>query len=68
LRQEFVRRLAEIPHMNEQESLSAAIYEEVALLGYDLSWPLAYRAESERLRSLLPGAFVELQHIGSTAV
>jgi GrpB-like predicted nucleotidyltransferase (UPF0157 family) len=54
--------------MNEQESLSAAMYEEVALLGYDPSWPLAYRAESERLRSLLPGAFVELQHIGSTAV
>lgn len=54
--------------MNDQESLVAAIYEEVKLHGYDPSWPAAYVAEHERLLSLLPGVFVELQHIGSTAV
>ena len=54
--------------MNAQESLVAAIYEEVELLAYDPSWPALYAAERERLSSLLPGVFVELQHIGSTAV
>lgn len=54
--------------MNEQESLLAAIYEEVKLHEYDPSWPDAFIAERERLLALLPGVFVELQHIGSTAV
>ena len=54
--------------MNAQKSLIAAIYEGVELLAYDPSWPAMYAAERERLSSLLPGVFVELQHIGSTAV
>lgn len=54
--------------MNEQESLLAAIYEKVVLREYEPSWPLAYFTECERLVSLLPSVFVELQHIGSTAV
>jgi GrpB-like predicted nucleotidyltransferase (UPF0157 family) len=53
--------------MTEQESLLAAIYEEVALRDYEPAWASAFSVERERLRSLLPGAFVELQHIGSTA-
>jgi GrpB-like predicted nucleotidyltransferase (UPF0157 family) len=54
--------------MNEQESLLAAISEHVGLHEYDPGWPGAFAAERERLLALLPGAFVEIQHIGSTAV
>jgi GrpB-like predicted nucleotidyltransferase (UPF0157 family) len=54
--------------MNEQESLFAAIHEEVTLHEYESSWPMTFCAERDRLESLLPGAFIELQHIGSTAV
>jgi GrpB-like predicted nucleotidyltransferase (UPF0157 family) len=54
--------------MDEQESLAAAIYEAVHLCSYDPGWPLAFVAERERLLSLLPDAFIEIEHIGSTAV
>jgi GrpB-like predicted nucleotidyltransferase (UPF0157 family) len=54
--------------MNEQESLWAAIHEEVRLYPCDPSWPLAYATERERLQSVLPGVFIDVQHIGSTAV
>jgi GrpB-like predicted nucleotidyltransferase (UPF0157 family) len=54
--------------MNAQESLIAAIYEEVELHEYDASWPASYAAERERLSSLLPNVFIDLEHIGSTAV
>lgn len=54
--------------MNAQESLIAAIHAEVELHEYDLSWPANYAAERERLLSLLPGVFIGLEHIGSTAV
>ena len=54
--------------MNDQEPLLAAIYENVELHEHDYSWPAAFVAERERLLSLLPGVFVEIQHIGSTAV
>jgi GrpB-like predicted nucleotidyltransferase (UPF0157 family) len=54
--------------MNAQESLVAAIYEEVELHEYDPSWPAIYAAERERLSSLLPNVFIDLEHIGSTAI
>lgn len=54
--------------MNEQQSLDAAIHEEVKLHEYDLRWPAAFAAERERLLALLPGVFLDVQHIGSTAV
>ena len=54
--------------MTEEESLLAAIYEDVALHPYDVSWPQAFDAERDRLLSLFPGDFVDVQHIGSTAV
>lgn len=54
--------------MNEQQSLAAAIHEAVRLQAYDPSWPAAYAAERERLLRVLPGVFLDLQHIGSTAV
>lgn len=54
--------------MNDQESLLAAIHENVQLQDYDASWPETFILERDRLLSLFPGAFVDIQHIGSTAV
>ncbi|EGI75625.1 GrpB family protein [Hylemonella gracilis] len=54
--------------MNEQQSLRAAIDEEVRLFPHDPSWPAAYAAERQRLLSALPGLFIDAQHVGSTAV
>ena len=56
------------PTVTEEESLLAAIYEDVALHSYNASWPHAFEAERDRLLSLFPGSFVDVQHIGSTAV
>lgn len=54
--------------MTDEESLHSAIHEDVALHAYDVQWPAVFSAERERLRSLLPGRFIDIQHIGSTAV
>jgi GrpB-like predicted nucleotidyltransferase (UPF0157 family) len=54
--------------VTEEESLVAAISEDVKLHAYDPSWPAAFTAERERLAALLPGFFIEIQHIGSTSV
>jgi GrpB-like predicted nucleotidyltransferase (UPF0157 family) len=54
--------------MTEQESLLAAIHEEVRLHPYDASWPSAFATERQRLTSVLPGVFLQIEHIGSTAV
>ena len=54
--------------MTEEESLLAAIHENVKLHPYDPSWPSEFAAERQRLTSLLAGAFLEIEHIGSTAV
>ena len=54
--------------MTEEESLAAAIHEDVTLRGYDPSWPTMFEAERERLLSLFPGKFIDIEHIGSTAV
>lgn len=54
--------------MNGQASLLAAIHEEVKLHPHDPSWPQVYAAERDRLLSLLPGVWMEVQHVGSTAV
>ena len=54
--------------MTEQESLLAAIHEEVRLHPCDPSWPNRFETERQRLTSLLPGAFLGIEHIGSTAV
>lgn len=42
--------------------------EAVQVVAYDPNWPRLYAAERERLVSACPGAFVSLEHIGSTAV
>lgn len=54
--------------MTEEESLHAAIYEDVELHSYDFSWPRLFEVERERLTSLYPGNFIDVQHIGSTAI
>ena len=54
--------------MNEQASLHAAIHEEVKLVDHDPSWAGAFAIEKDRLLGLLPGIFLDIQHIGSTAV
>ncbi len=54
--------------MTDEESLHAAIHEDVALHACDAQWPAVFSAERERLHSLLPGRFIDIQHIGSTAV
>ena len=40
----------------------------IVLLPYDDAWPLAFESEAARLRSAFGDLFVDLQHIGSTAV
>ena len=54
--------------MDEHESLMAAINEEVKLHEYNALWPSLYEAERQRLLSLLPGTFLDIQHIGSTSI
>lgn len=56
------------PVVTEEESLLAAIHEDVALHPYEARWPQAFEAERDRLLSLFPGIFIDVQHIGSTAV
>ena len=57
--------------MNDEDSLLAAIHEEVVLQDYHPAWPLQFVAERDRLLALspqLPARLIDLQHIGSTAV
>jgi GrpB-like predicted nucleotidyltransferase (UPF0157 family) len=54
--------------MTDQESYIAAIHENIQLHAYDPAWPAQFHAERERLLSVLPGAFIAVEHIGSTAV
>lgn len=54
--------------MTETESLAAAINEEVDIAVYDPLWPARFEAEKARLATVVPGSFLEVQHIGSTAV
>jgi GrpB-like predicted nucleotidyltransferase (UPF0157 family) len=45
-----------------------AIEQPVALADYDPAWPERFDAERRRLMDALPGTFVDIAHIGSTAV
>ena len=58
------RRIGE----KQSQLLAAAINEEVSLSAHDPKWAEAFELERDRLRALLPGAFVAIEHIGSTAV
>jgi GrpB-like predicted nucleotidyltransferase (UPF0157 family) len=54
--------------MNDDESLRRAINEKVEIVDFDPSWAATFAEESRRLRSLFPGAFFRIEHVGSTAV
>ena len=54
--------------MTDRHSLSAAIHEAVVLEPYDAQWPALFVAERDRLLSCFAGRFIDIQHIGSTAV
>ena len=52
----------------DQQSLAAAVNEEIALGAHDPAWAQAFELERARLQALLPGVFLAIEHIGSTAV
>lgn len=54
--------------MTDQESLQAAIDEDVALHAHDDAWPALFAAERARLLALFAGSLIAIEHIGSTAV
>lgn len=54
--------------LTDDESLAAAIHEDVSLHTHDPAWAPTFEEERRRLLSLLPGTFVAIEHIGSTAV
>ena len=53
---------------HEIDELQRAIDEPVVLVPHDGHWAQAFEAERRRLTEALPGFFVEVAHIGSTAV
>jgi GrpB-like predicted nucleotidyltransferase (UPF0157 family) len=54
--------------MDDADLPNAAIHEEVALQAYDSRWPDRFVAERDRLLALFPLVFLDIEHIGSTAV
>ena len=59
---------ATVPAMSDDRSLTAAINEAVSLHTHDPAWAGAFELERTRLQRLLPGVFLAIEHIGSTAV
>ena len=54
--------------LDDVQSLAAAIDEDVSLHPPDPAWANVFERERTRLHTLLPGVFVQIEHIGSTAV
>ncbi len=54
--------------LNNAQSEALALSEEVELVPHDPVWSDVFERERRRLDSSLPGQFVEIRHIGSTAV
>ncbi|MEO6451834.1 MAG: GrpB family protein [Burkholderiaceae bacterium] len=52
----------------DERSLVAAINEEVSLHPHDPAWAQVFELERNRLQSMLPGCFLAIEHIGSTAI
>lgn len=50
------------------EGLLRTIDEPIALVAYDPAWTALFEAERERLLALFPETFIDIVHIGSTAV
>jgi GrpB-like predicted nucleotidyltransferase (UPF0157 family) len=53
---------------DDAQSLNAAINEPVSLHASDPTWARAFERERSRLLATAPGAFLAIEHIGSTAV
>ena len=62
------RRDPATPRLTDEQSLIAAINEDVNLQAHDPAWAQAFELERVRLQALSPGTFVAIEHIGSTAV
>jgi GrpB-like predicted nucleotidyltransferase (UPF0157 family) len=60
--------VADARELDDEQSLAAAIDEEVSLHPHDPAWLAAFELERARLQALVPGVFKEVEHIGSTAV
>jgi GrpB-like predicted nucleotidyltransferase (UPF0157 family) len=54
--------------LTDAQSLVAAINEDVQLRAHDPAWAQAFGLERARLLALLPGVFLSVEHIGSTAI
>jgi GrpB-like predicted nucleotidyltransferase (UPF0157 family) len=54
--------------LSDEQSLAAAINEEVSLRAHDAAWAQVFELERDRLQAIAPGAFLSIEHIGSTAV
>ena len=52
----------------DPEGVSRAIRQPVVLADYDPRWPAMFADERRRLMDTMPGTFVAIEHIGSTAV
>lgn len=53
---------------DDDDSLAAAIAEPIRLQASDPAWAHAFEQERIRLADIAPGAFLQIEHIGSTAV
>ena len=54
--------------MLADNSLIRAIDEDIRIVAHDSRWVAQFVAERNRLLDLLPGHFIAIEHIGSTAV
>lgn len=54
--------------MTPEDSLTRAIFEEVHIEAHDPQWSAQFGEERNRLLDLLPGRFIAIEHIGSTAI
>ena len=53
---------------HDGDSLARAVDQSVALVDHDPRWHAVFEAERARLVDLFPGVFIEIVHIGSTAI
>jgi len=53
---------------DDEHALAAAIHEGVSLHASEATWSDAFELERARLLAVVPGVFVQIEHIGSTAI
>ena len=52
----------------ESSLFQSAIDEPICISEYDLTWPHKFLTEKARLLKIFSGSFIDIEHIGSTAV